>query len=74
MMRTTFVLTVDESLADFIYNQQGSVDPSAFVNKLVHDEMARLGKRPSRQSLANARDDVITGLEEYLDKDTPAAG
>jgi hypothetical protein len=50
---------------------QGSIDPSAFVNKLVRDEMARQ-PMPDLQD-ENYRKEVFAAMEQHLDDDTVAA-
>jgi hypothetical protein len=74
-VKTTLILTVEEEMAEFIRNQPGMVDPSAFINKLFHDDMARksitLDPR-LRSSIRN--DEVKREAELFLDENTHAAG
>lgn len=74
-MKTTLILTVDEELAEFIQNQPGVVDPSAFINKLFHEEMVRKSVRLDpglKSSIRN--DEVKREAELFLDENTHAAG
>ena len=71
-MRTTLVLTVDETLGEFLENQQGLSDPSALVNKLLHEAMQN-EVQPAVQASDRglpAHDDVDVALEEHLDENT----
>ncbi len=69
----TAVLTVNEELAQFIENQQGMVDPSALVNKLIHDEMDRQGFQVDKQAPSPLEDKTLEALELFLDEDTHPA-
>ncbi len=70
-MRTTLVLTLDDELAAFLYNRPGMVDPSAMVNRLVRQAMAR---HPEQAASGTVSDGVSVAMEAMLDEDTPAAG
>lgn len=74
-MRSTLILEVDDDLSAFIENQQGLVDPSALVNKLVREEIKREGLQPegARQNKTQPNT-VHRALEELVDEDTHAAG
>lgn len=72
-MRTSFVVSVSDELMGFIQQQYNQIDPSALVNKLIHDEMKRKGFQ-SRQKIEHAsQDPILEELELSLDADTPAA-
>lgn len=74
-MRTTLTLNVDQELAEFIANQQGSVDPSALINKLLHEEMSRKGIHIDSHLKSKLQDDeVLQALEMHMDENTHAAG
>jgi hypothetical protein len=71
-MRTTFVLTVDDELSDFI-GSRGTVDPSALVNQLIRQEMEARNYRPKPGEVEKiSNDPVLVGLEEHLDENTHA--
>lgn len=72
-MRSTLILEVDDRMSEFIKNQQGLVDPSALINKLLREEMAREGM-DAKSGQAPKQDDIKVAMEEFLDENTPAAG
>lgn len=74
-MRSTLILEVDDQMSEFIKSQQGLVDPSALVNKLLHEEMAREGiDMNSPGQAATQHDETQVAMEEFLDENTHAAG
>jgi hypothetical protein len=75
-MVNTIVLDVDKDLAEFVHRQPGAVDPSAFVNQLLHQEMQREGFTMSAsQSKGQAsRQKDTQALEDHIDESIPAAG
>jgi hypothetical protein len=73
-MRTTLTLTVEEEMARFIASQQGLVDPSALINKLIHEDMERKGIQISSDSKSKLQDDeILQALELHIDENTHAA-
>jgi hypothetical protein len=72
-MRSTLILEVDDQISEFINSQQGLVDPSALVNKLLRDEMKREGSQADGRGEAY-NDDIKVAMEEFVDENTPAAG
>jgi hypothetical protein len=73
-MRTTLTLTVDNALAEFIHALPGFIDPSALMNRLLREDMARCGMQPDATLTARLEnDDVMTLAEFALDEDTHAA-
>ena len=73
-MRTTLTLTVDEDLAEFVRNQQGIVDPSAFISMLLREDMERRGIRIDSPARSQSQDAISRELELLMDEDAPAAG
>ncbi len=79
-MRTTLILDVDEDIARFMEEQGATVDPSAFINKLVREEKQRdearqcVEKIGKTEKKASYMDDRLTTLEQHLDEDTHAGG
>ena len=75
-MANTVVLDIDKDLAEFIRHQSGVVDPSAFVNQLLHQEMQREGFTMSaNQSKGQAsRQKDTQAMEDHIDQIIPAAG
>jgi hypothetical protein len=72
--RKTLTLTVDSELAEFIQHQPGTVDPSAFIMQLFHEDMKKQGFQMSQQTKDALDDDVIKELEASVDQSIPAAG
>lgn len=72
-MRTTLTITVDQDLADFIHRQPGVIDPSAFINKLIHDDIRKQNISPG-DTKNNKADKTVKELELSLDEQIPAAG
>jgi len=73
-MRKTMTLTVDCQIADFIQNQPGMVDPSAYITQLFHEDMKKHGFQMSPQTKHALNDDVIKELELSVDQNIPSAG
>jgi hypothetical protein len=76
-MTTTFVLNIDKDLAEFVRHQNKTpvVDPSAFIARLVREDMKRNGA--TVQPAAQAKVDNNTtsqAMEEHIDDVIPAAG
>lgn len=75
-MRTTLTLTVDEETARVMTESPaGFGDPSALINKLIHEDMARKGVRidPTLKSRMQ-KDDIAQTVELFLDENTHAGG
>lgn len=76
-MRTTFVLSLDDDLFDFLESQPGMVDPSSFINQLIQEEMDRVGWQapdaPSDTRFHAVVDAEQVALERFLDEDIQAA-
>jgi len=73
-MRKTVVLSLDDELAYFMQSQQGMVDPSAFINKLLEDEIERQNVTVDGrlvQRLEN--DEILQAVELMMDESTPVA-
>ena len=72
-MRKTLTLTVDRDLAQFIDDQPGMIDPSAFINQLIHEDMQKKGYagKPGSQEHHDA---VVSELERWVDQSIPAGG
>ena len=73
-MRTTLTLTVDDELAQFIADLPGLVDPSALINRLLHEDMARRGIQidPTLKTRLQ-NDEELNEAEFMLDENTHAA-
>ena len=73
-MRKTVTLTLGPDLADFIDQQPGMVDPSAFMARLFHEEMKRQGFQFNPNANPGDHDEVLHELERMTERDIPAAG
>ncbi len=85
-MKTTVVISLEEDLAEFL-EEQGQVDPSALINKLLRDEAYRQHQQggkpldpdtlqeeaPSATRFNAETEDPERLLEALSDLDTPAA-
>jgi len=75
-MVSTMVIDIDKDLAEFVRHQPGAIDPSAFVNQLIHQEMQREGfsVSPSQSQGQENRQKDTQALEDLIDEEIPAAG
>lgn len=75
-MVNTVVIDVDKDIAEFIRHQSGVVDPSAFINQLLRQEMKREGFMMSaNQSKGQeSRQKDTQAMEDHIDQVIPAAG
>lgn len=74
-MANTLVLDLDKELAEFVRNQSSAVDPSAFIAKLVRDDMSRNGDQVNASSQKKVDENSVTqALEEHIDDVIPSAG
>ncbi len=73
-MRKTVTLTLEPELAEFIDQQPGMVDPSAFMARLFYEEMQRQGFQFNAQAKPGEHDEVLHELERMTEQSIPAAG
>jgi len=75
-MVSTLVIDMDKDLAEFVRHQPGSVDPSAFINQLLQQEMQREGFSisDSQSHGQEKRQKDTQALEDLIDEQIPAAG
>jgi|GEM_PF-2356610 len=75
-MVSTVVIDIDKDLAEFVRHQPGAIDPSAFVNQLLHQEMQREGFTMSASQYRGQakRQKDTQALEDHIDEEIPAAG
>ena len=75
-MVSTMVIDIDKDLAEFVRHQPGAIDPSAFVNQLMHQEMQREGFSLSSAQYQGQekRQKDTQALEDLIDEEIPAAG
>ena len=82
-MHTTLTLTLDQYLADFIQQQPGTLDPSAFINTLILEDMRHIHMQHNKaQAQSNTakqnplwdREALEVSIEKLIDEQIPAAG
>lgn len=85
-MKTTLLISLEEDVTQFL-NQQGEVDPSAFINEVLRKEKnhqrqcdtTRESDRPGKvlesapSATKRTKNDAAQLLEELSDEDSPAA-
>lgn len=86
-MKTTLVVSLEEDVAEYL-DRQGQVDPSAWINKVLRDDIQRcreerhhnpmseskaiLNAEPSASKVPK-KPSAVRELEVLSDLDTPAA-
>lgn len=82
-MHTTLTLTLDQYLADFIQQQPGTLDPSAFINTLILEDMRHIHMQhnktqvqpnTAKQNPMRDREALEVSIEKLIDEQIPAAG
>jgi len=74
-MRKTVIVELNDDLLSFVHQQDGTSDPSAFINRLFREEMKR--NRYSSDDTQPVSSDVRETAQEaenLIDETIPAAG
>ena len=76
-MKTTLTITVEKELAEFIRQQPQTIDPSAYINQLIFNDIRNNSAKgqPSRSDQGKVQNDAeAQEMERWMDEQTPAAG